>query len=100
MLLDQIIDSKKQAVEKLQSGQMLLFEEEEVLREQAGLPTNKRNKKKTSMPTVKTYESETTSALQSLLDSFDVANCTKKDIKDLRKMLTTLKNEKFPRKSK
>lgn len=102
MLLDQIIESKLNAVEKLNSGQMLLFEEEEVLREQANLPTKQKRRKDKNMPSPKNvvYESETTTSLQSLLDTFDVVNCTRKDIKNLRKMLTTLKNEKFPKKAK
>lgn len=93
MLLDDIIESQKKAREKLASGEMLHDEEREVLLETANL----KSKRKKTMQPQKTYESETTASLQAAMDKFDVVNCSRKDIKELRKLLSSLKNEKFPK---
>lgn len=95
MLLDQIIESKQRAIAKLNSGEMLLEEEQAVLEETANLKS-----KKVKIMANKQHESDVTTALQVMLDSFNVVECSRKDIRELRKMLSVLKNEKFPKKAK
>lgn len=98
-ILGQIIESKERAKEKLASGEMMLQEEEDHLKELTGLKKIKRDKlnKVTRNKIMPLAKKETIEEVNTLFDNFDPESATKKEIRTVRKILTQLMHERFPK---
>lgn len=102
-ILDSVMATREEARERLDSGEMLLPEQEQHYKESLNLNIKRRkNRRKEGhkhMPKA-TASEKTVLLVSDLIGGFDPENPTKKSIKELRKALQQLSKECYPRKSK